>query len=62
MAGHTIKGAPRSATFRAALGKVRVVANVDSETETIDLEKVALASSIENVFAAEEVHLAIATD
>jgi hypothetical protein len=38
------------------LGISRVGANVDSETQIIDLEDVAIASSIENVFAAEEVH------
>jgi hypothetical protein len=43
------------------LGNVRVIANVNAAAEAGDLEGVTIASSVENLFAGEEMDLA-ATD
>lgn len=44
------------------LGKVRIVTDVDPKTQAGDLEDGAVVSSVENLFAAKEVRLAVATD
>jgi hypothetical protein len=53
---------PRSATFCAASGKVGVVANVDAETQALNLEGWTFVSCLEHPFAAKEVRFPVSTD